>query len=216
MKLFICDLHGTLEYGNHRAVVDISNRVLTDYGHRERLSYADGHRLYGLKWFEYFTWLLGPESLDEALALQDACFKVSESDLDFQCRWIAPTPHAESVLHQIAQEHDQLLISNTRTSTLDVFLKMLKFERFFPPGRAFAVDQHTHDVARTKADVLAAFLDQGHPYEQIIIVGDSPGDIHLKAVSGGLACLFSHPEFEFRQCTPDIRIRDLRDLLQFV
>lgn len=216
MKLFVWDLHGTLEYGNHRAVIDISNRVLADHGYTERFTYDDGLRLYGLKWFEYFTWLLGDGAYEIALKLQDACFEMSENEIELQRRWMQPTPYAARVLGEIGAKHDQVLISNTRTSTLSVFLKVLEFERFFPVGRAFAVDQHSRDVARTKADVLRDFLGDEHAYEQVITVGDSPSDIRLKEVGGGVACLFAHPEFAFRTCAPDVRIRDLRDLLAFI
>jgi phosphoglycolate phosphatase-like HAD superfamily hydrolase len=216
VKLFVWDLHGTLEYGNHRAVIDISNRVLADYGHRERLTYEDGRKLYGLKWFEYFTWLFGDDSYERAIELQEACFEISETDLDVQCHWMRPTAYAADVLSEIAARHDQILISNTRASTLDLFLKVLEFNVFFPDGRAFAVDQHARVVARTKADVLNGFLGEGHAYEQLVIVGDSPSDVRLKDVSGGIAFLYAHPGFEFRECPADFRIRDLRRVLQLL
>jgi phosphoglycolate phosphatase-like HAD superfamily hydrolase len=213
VKLFVWDLHGTLEYGNHRTVVDISNEVLAQHGYRERFSYADGERLYGLKWFEYFIWLLGEESHERAMELQDACFQLSETDHELQVRWMEPTPHALGVLAEIGRQHDQILISNTRAKTLEVFLRALGLEKFFPDGRAFAVDQHTRYAARTKIDVLGEFLRNGHQYEQLVIIGDSPSDMRLKDVSGGLTCLFAHPDFEFRDCPADHRIRDLRAVL---
>ena len=59
MKLFTWDLHGTLEYGNDRVVIDIGNQVLADHGYAQRFTYADSRALYGRPWTEYFRWLLG-------------------------------------------------------------------------------------------------------------------------------------------------------------
>jgi phosphoglycolate phosphatase-like HAD superfamily hydrolase len=216
VKLFVWDLHGTLEYGNHHAVIDISNAVLTCHGYREQFSYEDGQKLYGLKWYEYFTWLLGEGAYQQAMELQDACFKLSETECEMQRRWMQPTPHVLDVLAAIGRRHDQILISNTRTNTLELFLDVLGLKNFFPPGSAFAVDQHTRAAVRTKVDVLREFLGARREYEQLVIVGDSPSDMRLKEVSGGVACLFAHPEFQFRECPADRRIRDLRDLLELV
>jgi len=216
-KLFVWDMHGTLEQGNHLAVIDISNEVLARFGYTERFTYDDGITLYGKKWYEYFTWLLGGEdSYETAMELQEVCFEVSESNPNMQCNGIEPTPHAVEVLAAINGKHDQILISNTRPATLATFIKVLNLESFFPDGKAFAVDQHSRDAQRTKAHVLADFLAASHEYDEIVIVGDSPSDMRLKDVGGGQSYLFTHPEFEFRECDSDHRIRDLRTLLSVV
>ena len=211
-KLFVWDLHGTLEWGNHRAVIDISNEVLGSFGYTERFTHENGITLYGKKWYEYFTWLLD-DGYERAMQLQEACFELSESNPNMQCHGIAPTPHAFQVLAAINNKYDQILISNTRPATLATFVKVLGLDEFFPEGMAFAVDQHSRDAQRTKANVLAEFLDDGHDYDEIVIVGDSPSDMRLKEVCGGSSYLFTHPGFEFRECEPDHRIRDLRELL---
>ncbi|MFD1542009.1 HAD family hydrolase [Nonomuraea guangzhouensis] len=215
-KLFVWDLHGTLEQGNHLAVVSISNEVLRCFGHAERFTDEDGMALYGKKWYEYFTWLLGEDAYEQAMRLQEACFELSEINPEMQCDGIEPTPHAIEVLSAIDGKHHQILISNTRPATLETFLKVLSLDEFFPSGRAFAVDQHSRDARRTKAQVLAEFLGDAHDYDDIVIVGDSPSDMRLKEVSGGSCYLFAHPEFEFRECESDYRIRDLRRLLPAV
>ncbi len=215
-KLFVWDLHGTLEWGNHNAVIDISNEVLRRFEHAERFSYDDGVALYGKKWYEYFTWLLGEDSYDHAMELQEACFVLSESNPNMQCNGIEPTPHAMEVLAAIGDKHDQILISNTRPATLITFVKALNLGDFFPEGTAFAVDQHSRDTKRTKDDVLAEFLADSHDYDEIVVIGDSPSDMRLTGVSGGRSYLFSHPGFEFRECESDHRIRDLRKLLSVV
>jgi phosphoglycolate phosphatase-like HAD superfamily hydrolase len=214
MKLFVWDLHGTLERGNDRAVVDISNQVLESNGFRERFTYEDGQALYGRKWYEYFVWLLGDHSYERALRLQEECFTLSESDPQLQYQHIEPTPYVAEVLSAISLRHDQILISNTRAATLDVFVKALELESYFPHDKAFAVDQHMADAVRTKADALHEYLAEQHvAYDQVVIIGDSPSDMELKRIAGGLTYLYAHPEFQFRECAADFRIRDLREVL---
>jgi phosphoglycolate phosphatase-like HAD superfamily hydrolase len=215
MKLFVWDLHGTLEKGNERAVIDISNLVLQRFGHAERFSYGDNSWLYGRKWYEYFAWLFETPDHERDLALQDACFSLSESSPEIQCRWVRPTPHAPAVLREIKSRHCQVLISNTRAETLKVFIDTLEYGDFFSSGNAFAVDGHTERPVNSKADVLADYLrDADRGFDEIVIVGDSPSDMKLKAVAGGITYLFAHPDVEFRQCEPDHRIRDLRAILK--
>jgi len=213
MKLFVWDLHGTLEKGNERAVIDISNSVLNRFGYSRRFSYADNPQLYGRKWYEYFEWLFEGNDHGRDLTLQEACFELSENNPEMQCRWIRPTPHAPDVLERIMSAHQQILISNTRTETLKVFVDALGYGEFFSSENAFAVDGHAECPASSKEDVLAEFLRDTGDYEKIVIIGDSPSDMKLKKVAGGVTYLFAHPDVEFRQCDADHRIRDLRLVL---
>ncbi|MDG4798055.1 HAD family hydrolase [Micromonospora sp. WMMD1082] len=213
MKLFVWDLHGVLEEGNDRAVIDISNEVLAAFGYEQRFAYADGRRLYGHKWYEYFSFLLPEDTHDRHMELQEACFMVSEERPELQYRWMRPTPHAIDVLAEIGARHQQIVISNTRPGTLDMFLKLLELTDYFVPGRAFAVDQHVRDVKTTKKDILAEYLAGKPAFEEIVIIGDSASDMLLADVAGGTTYLFAHPEFAFRNCTADFRIHDLREVL---
>ncbi|MFI9644165.1 HAD family hydrolase [Micromonospora sp. NPDC051925] len=216
MKLFVWDLHGTLEQGNDKAVIDISNEVLSAFGYEQRFGYEDGRRLYGHKWYEYFALLLPDAPHDRHLELQDACFRLSEERPELQYHWMRPTPHVAGVLAAVAARHEQIVISNTRPGTLDMFLKLLELTDYFTPGRAFAVDQHVRDVRTTKKDVLAGYLAGRPTFEEIVIIGDSVSDMRLAEVAGGTSYLFAHPDFAFRNCTADFRIRDLREVLQRV
>lgn len=220
MKLFVWDLHGVLEVGNDRAVVDISNEVLRRSGRRERFTYEDGIVLYGRKWYEYFEWLLPDTTHDHHLSLQDECFQLSECDLAIQRHWLTPTANAWEVLETIGEKHHQILISNTRSGNLELFLKTLQLEKFFPsPCVALAVDGHTQNARRTKNDVLSDYLSarpDDEKYEQIIIIGDSPSDMRLRDVAGGVTYLYAHPEFSFRDCVADFKIRDLQAVLNHV
>jgi phosphoglycolate phosphatase-like HAD superfamily hydrolase len=213
-KLFVWDLHGTLETGNDRASIDTSNAALEQFGYSERFTYADGAKLYGLKWYEYFEWLLGNESHERHLELQDASFELSEKRPDLLYHWMQPTEHSHEVLTQIGRRHQQILISNTRNATLAIFLKLLGIEGFFAGGRAIAVDAHARAAKRDKTDVLREYLAASdEQFEELVVIGDSPSDMRLGEVFGGLRYLFTHPGFEFRPCAADYRIRDLRKVL---
>jgi phosphoglycolate phosphatase-like HAD superfamily hydrolase len=214
MKLVVWDLHGTLEQGNERSVIDISNLVLDQFNYHQRFSYDDNPVLYGLKWYEYFSWLLPDDSHARHLELQEACFELSETRPDLQCRWMQPTSHAILVLNAISEGHDQILISNTRPSSLAMFIKTLDYERFFSRSNAFAVDAHTAEARLTKADVLSKYLaDTDRSYDELLIVGDSPSDMKLRDVSGGITYLYAHPGLDFRACDADFKIGDLREVL---
>ncbi|BCB86898.1 hypothetical protein Psuf_042110 [Phytohabitans suffuscus] len=187
MKLFVWDLHGVLEQGNDRVAIDISNEVLKRFGHRERFTYRDGATLYGRKWYEYFEWLLPDASRDYCVSLQDASFDLSERDVEFQRRWLAPAMHAWDVLAAISLAHSQVLISNTRPANLEMFVKMLGLEQFFIPDKtALAVDGHGPEGGRTKQDTLRDYLSQGPGagYSEIVVIGDSPSDMMLTEVAG--------------------------------
>jgi phosphoglycolate phosphatase-like HAD superfamily hydrolase len=69
-------------------------------------------------------------------------------------------------------------------------------------------------VPRSKDAALASYLSHtADSYEEIVIIGDSPEDMSLKAVAGGTTYLFAHSGAEFRECSADYRIRDLRQIL---
>ncbi len=214
MKLFVWDLHGTLEKGNDRAVVDVSNRVLQQNGFVERFTYQDGAKLYGRKWYEYFEWILPNESYDVWAKLQDDCFRASESEIELQCKWLKPADHALEVLASIADHHDwhQILISNTRAANLKIFVDALGLGEFFPDGSRFAVDGHTLDGRATKRNVLEDYLE-GKDYQQLIFIGDSPSDVRLTEVAGGTSYLYANGDFPFRECDADYKVRDLREIL---
>ncbi|MGW4562373.1 HAD family hydrolase [Streptomyces sp. NPDC004561] len=214
-QLFVWDLHGTLEQGNDRAVVDVSNRVLERHGYPERFTYEDGMKLYGSKWYEYFQWLLPHKTYETWSHLQDDCFDLSESDIQLQCRWLQPSDHAREVLTSIAEhaDWDQILISNTRTANLKIFIDALGIAPFFPEGSHYAVDGHSARERATKKEVLRDHLKNKH-YDHLIFIGDSPSDMRLKEVAGGTTYLYTHGDFPFRECEADYKIRDLRAILE--
>lgn len=216
-KLFVWDLHGTLEQGNERAVIEISNLVLERAGFSQRFTEDDALPLYGRKWHEYFEWLLPSEPEEQWFELQDACFKLSVRDVDIQGRWMRPTPHAHSVLRAIGKRHAQVVISNTRAQNLRVFLERLGLTEFFPPAHRLGVDNHARRGPSSKNEALREYLMlQSSNLDQVIVVGDSISDIELAHANGGLSYLYDPRGESELAAMADFVLRDLRDVLDAI
>ena len=204
MKLFVWDFHGVLEKGTESAALEISNRVLGDYGYSKRFTKDDIDRLYGKKWWEFFEDLLPEESHEKHLQLQEACYKDANNNPENLTKYVEPNDHAREVLEMIrAAGHYQILISNVTPENLDIFLRLVGMEQSF--DSAFAAD------SRSKNEVLGKFLN-GEKYESIVIIGDSPHDMELKSVAGGTTYLYSRSG-NFRG-EGDYKITDLREVLR--
>ena len=212
MTLFLWDLHGVLEKGTENAVLAVSNHVLERAGYVERFCYDDMRKLYGKKWWQYFEKLL--PGMPEAVYrdLQAACFGLSDDQFGtIVAPFIGPNDNAYEVLSQIQCTHEQILISNSEDSSLRKFTRALGIDIYFPEGYAIATNSHTRP-GRSKNDLLAEFL-RGRNFDGIVIVGDSPDDMQLKSVAGGITYLYAHPGWPFRECEADHRINDLRNVL---
>ncbi len=212
MKLFVWDYHGILEKGNEAAAFYVSNLVLEKFGYKERLSQKDAINLYGRKWYEYFEHVLPAESHKRHLELQKAGFDFTASNPEIVASFVKPNPHAKEVLRKIAEKHAQIIISNTDPRSLDIYLKMVDIQKYFPNGASFAAQAHTRDSKRNKISILKDYL-AGKTFEDIIIIGDSPSDMELKEIAGGKTYLYCHPGMKHRDCEADQKIHDLRDLL---
>jgi phosphoglycolate phosphatase-like HAD superfamily hydrolase len=215
MKLFVWDFHGVLERGNEDAVIEISNTVLEQFGYVERFTQAENEQLYGRKWYEYYEYLLPGEAHERHLDLQKASFDMSDNRADIMAKHVKPNHHAPEVLSAIALSHRQIVISNTKPSSLVLFIAAAGLTDYFDKDNAFAVDMHRRDYKRTKQDVLREFLDS-NPADEVVIIGDSKSDMELSGVAGGVRYLYAHPHRVFKDCDADYRIHDLRDLLREV
>jgi phosphoglycolate phosphatase-like HAD superfamily hydrolase len=215
MKLFIWDLHGTLEQGNERAAIDMSNQILEKFGYRERFSESDIFRLYGLKWFKYFEYLLPHEPSDRHFELQAACFELSNSPAGapIVAKYMTPAPHAIETLGAIAEsEHNQVLLSNTMDESVPFYVEALGIGEYFNKSNAIAVNQHTRDAKQTKQMAVEGYI-RGKDFDKLIVIGDSGGDMELAEAIGATGYLYAHPSVNFRSNRSDHRIRDLREVL---
>lgn len=210
MKLFVWDFHGVLEKGNEIATIEVSNQVLENLNYKERFSVEDINMLYGLKWFEYFQYLLPNESLEKHMELQERCFANSNNSKIIK-KYIKRNDYSSLVLKKIREKHTQILISNTRMESIDFFTKIVGIEKYFHD--IFAADAHSKNQKTTKVSILKEFLKDNN-FEEIVIIGDSPGDMELVKVGGGKTYLYCHPGRNFKECEAMFKIQDLREVLR--
>src|ERR1700754_2036644 len=211
-KLFVWDLHGTLECGNELAVIHLSNEVLAYRGFTERFRESQAIALYGLKWWQYFRSLLPEQESHVWHALQDECFRRTEEDLKIQAACMTPAPHSHEVRQEIGRRHDQVLVSNTRPANLRGFVTKLGLGSYFAKGKCFAVDGHT-DLKATKEQVIDDYLTSRLPYDEIVVVGDSNTDMRLGKHVGGIRVLYNHEYLPRKNTEADFYTSDLRDVL---
>ena len=211
MKLFIWDFHGTLEKGNERGVIGLSNEALKQRGYAERFSTEHIGQLYGKKWYEYFAHILPYESPEMHLQLQKDCVAMHVKNSDIIASHIAPNDHASAVLAAIGAQHDQILISNTPPAHVAEFLDMVGLRPFFPEGKYFGTDSHHPDAKTSKQDIAEAYMTDKR-FEEIIAIGDSPQD--MIPLPQTTHYLYAHEGLPFRECTATYRIRDLWEVLR--
>jgi phosphoglycolate phosphatase-like HAD superfamily hydrolase len=214
MKLFVWDLHGTLEEGNENAVVELSNLILEKYHYSERFDSDLGKKLYGLRWYEYFEHLIPNESHERHLELQAASFDLSNSPEGTRiiASYIKPSRNAIKVLEAIETKHHQIVLSNTVPESLPMFLRALGMLQFFKDKRALAVNQHVREAKRTKIDALSEYLE-GKDFEEIVVIGDSESDMTLAEAFEAKAYLYAHTKKPFRSKKGSYKINDLADVL---
>ena len=214
MKLFVWDFHGTLEKGNDDAVWEINNHVLATHGYKERFTKEECYKLAGIKWYLYFEFLLPHQSHYTHLKLQKDCFEFSNSHPEIISQYIELTDNALEILNKIQQTHDQILISNTKPDSLSMFMNLVNIVEYFPNNKYFATDAHSHN--NSKELVLKNYLRTQQVYDQIITIGDSLGDIELGKSVNALTIQYTHSFRKFVNHQADIKINNLRDILQYI
>lgn len=213
--LVVWDFHGVLEMGNEYAVTEMSNTILSNNGYSKRFTDEQVKKLYGKKWWQYFKYLLPEESNNTWMNLQSDCFKYNTEHPEIIAKYIILTPGALEVIELIKSKGlDQIIISNTNTESLPLFLKAVGLIDHFSNDHAFAVDNQIN-LSQTKNQVLRKYL-KNKIYERIIIIGDSLGDMALKSVAGGTTFLYTHPGLIHRDCEADYKIHDLREVLKIL
>jgi phosphoglycolate phosphatase-like HAD superfamily hydrolase len=192
--------------------LEITNKVLEQEGYDERLSKEKAREFYGLKWYEYFQQLIPSLSNKEHMALQAACFKFTENNLDVLTKHIKVNDYTLEVLRKIKNSiNDQIILSNTRPSDLLWFIDTVGIKKFFPKSKIFGVN--AHEKFGVKSDILAHYLE-GKGFDKIIIIGDSESDMKLKNVAGGVTYFYSHQSLKLNNVVKaDFIITDLREIL---
>lgn len=217
MKLFVWDFHGVLEKGNDDAVLEITNLALSRHGYSRRMTQSESISLSGLRWHEYFSFLLPELHTEQCVQLQSTCFEIQQNQPEIIAKHIQLNDHANFVLEAIQNSgHHQILISNTLPKALDAFIDIVGIQQYFPKSHRFGVDSH-NQKAITKKHCLAEFMKDKDNFELIVSIGDSPGDMDLinhGATFQGIGYLYSHPTRKHRSAKCDHKINDLRFVLQ--
>jgi len=211
MKLVIWDFHGVMEKDNEKAVKDISNKVLEEFGFSERLCDGKTSEFYGLKWYQYFERLLPHESIETHYILQDACQEYGINNLDKIAKHIKPNDYIHEVLENTAKKgYEQIVISNTSPEHLDWFVTQVGVKPYFRNDQIIGVNGH-RKKAMSKIEALQQFLEK-NPKNSMVSIGDSIGDINLGKHYGAKTVLYCHPGREFPDCDADHKIRTLKEI----
>jgi len=213
MKLFVWDFHGVLEKDNDLDVLYLSNIVLKDSGHSKQFSLSEANQLSGLKWYEYFEYLLPELSHEEHLRLQADCLDYQRKNRETVHKYLKPNDHADHVLKTIKEAgHDQLLISNTNLLDLAWFVERVGLRKYFNDDRLIGIN--AHQKKSNKNDAFGDFLINKE-YDQIITIGDSQKDLDLKLVRGGTAYYYMRPNRDHSRIDgADYKINSLKDVLK--
>ena len=216
MKLFIWDLHGTLEQGNEDAAIVISNMALKELGYRARFTAEQARQLYGLKWYEYYEHLLPDETHERHLELQALSFKLSDDNFDMVASFMQPSDGVIEVLDTIHHSpHQQVLISNTIPTALQLYMDRLGIRPYFSDNNAFSVNAHARDTLYSKELALDSYIKDKR-FDELVVIGDSGSDLRLANHARATAVLYAHPGFDFRAAGGDYRITDLRQVLKLL
>lgn len=218
MKLFVWDLHGTMEQGNDAAVIEVLNKVLENHGYPARFGSSHAFELYGRKWHEYFAHILPAEKPETHVGLQAATFAYFFSDNDdgikIMNKHVKPSKNLEATLDAIGKEHEQILISNTIPEGMRLFIHMLGLSKYFNETNAFPVDEHMSHVRGVKKDILANYLAVRPEYDEVIVIGDSETDMELAEAFDAKAYLYAHEGTPFRSQKGHFKINDLKEVLR--
>lgn len=134
MKLFVWDFHGVLEKGNDDAVLEITNFALEYHGYSRRMTQDEGILLSGLRWYEYFSFLLPQLLKEECHKLQSTCFEISQNKPEIIAKHIQLNDYADFVLESIhSSEHQQILISNTPCLTSKYPMSLMLYLKCLNP-----------------------------------------------------------------------------------
>lgn len=214
-KLFVWDFHGTLEFGNDGAVLEITNLILEQQGYSRRMTMDEASILSGRRWHEYFAFLLPELETEHCLNLQKNCISISQRHPEIIARNIKPSPNATEVLEAIDKSpHTQIVLSNTQPKSLDIFLQSVNMEHYFPSHHRIGADAHCQKRV-TKKDWLNDFLKDRDFPGGIVAIGDSPGDVELaECHPKGIGYLFSHPGRPHREAACGYKINDLKHILR--
>lgn len=216
MKLFVWDFHGVLEKNNDLALLEITNIILEKNNYKERIDRRLGKKLYGKRWYQYFEYLLPKESYATHIDLTHQCFIYNDSHPEISEKYMKESKYAKMVLNRIAKKHDQILVSNTNTDTLLLYLKTVGLDKIFPENKIFGTDSHRSKSTKTKTEYLEEYVKKFGKFEDIIVIGDALEEMKMAAALRAKFYLYAHKGKNFRDCPCNNKIRDLRAIIKLI
>jgi len=215
-QAFVWDFHGTLGINNEKAVVEITNIILSQNSYKERLGLEKCIELYGCKWIDLIKAVIPNEPYNIHANIAKKCIKYSLLNPDITRKYIEQSPMARHVLEVISyQKYDQILISNTQPQAMPMFLEATGLKGIFHEKMILTVDSLEYDPASTKKSVLSEFFRHKH-YERLVVIGDTQEDIDLGNEFHGVTYLFRHPDLPKIKTDADYHIDNLVMVLREV
>ncbi|MDD5145772.1 MAG: HAD hydrolase-like protein [Candidatus Pacebacteria bacterium] len=221
--LFAWDFHGTLEKGNERAVQELCNLVLKDFGINRELSLKEVLDWYGLSWFDYFknAFLAGSPELWQNMV--NKVFSYQKTGWELIKKYISAQDFAEDVLKKIKERgHQNIILTNSKQDHAEKFIETLGFAKYFDKIAGVDGYLNAHKNLSTeekkqnaKADALKEFL-LGSNFTKIIMIGDNESDIRAGKMVGAKTYLFAAPgkNKKTEATGADHIIFDLREVLK--
>lgn len=216
MKLFVWDLHGTLEKGTEKACLEISNVVLKEQGWKETYSREEINLYYGRQWRNIFKEKIKGEEESYYERLEQRAFQIATENFSIVEKYIQRNDHVIEVLTAIKDKgHKQILLSNVTPENLEKFLDALELKTFFPEGNYFATGNEKGK--NPKVTAFQRIIETYTELQDCIFIGDRIEDLEPVWITRGYTFLYSHPEKPFLQCSgmlPDEKITNLRKILE--
>lgn len=209
-KLFVWDFHGVLEKGNERAVVEVTNQVLEEFGIKNRLDLKKCVN-HGKKWHLFFRHLAPNADESTIKAMVERGIEISTTT-DVLYRHTEPMDYACEVLGKIKDKgHENLILSNANQGPLEIYVDAVKIAHLI--NHIIGADVHTRLLdENTKIAIMNEFL-KSRDYEKIIVIGDNHSDIELGKAIGAVTFHFRR-DGKFDSSDADFRITDLREVVK--
>lgn len=180
--LFVWDFHGVLEKDNEIAVLEVTNRVLEEFGHDVRATLADINRMYGLRWGDYYRCLV-PGIENERV--QEMVLRSRELGRPAATRHTKIQDHAIAVLKKIKENGDKnVIVSNTAQDDLEFFMDLVGVSNYIDESHGIGWKRETG-----KADIIRRYASRGD-YRKIVVVSDTETDIEAGLLADAMTYLF--------------------------
>ena len=211
--LFAWDFHGVLEKDNELSVKRICDTILKQKGFDKEISMEKVKELYGLRWYDYFKYLMPSASHEELMGIvEQAIFLSGEMTKKF----LKPNDHALTVLQGIKDKgHHSIVISNSSPERIKDFVSWVKLDSFV--DKSIGIDKHrkdlSFDLVKEKAKVIKEHAKKIGALK-IVVIGDREEDVLAGLKCRAVAYLYKGPLSKDFETKAHHQIFDLREVLK--